>query len=78
MRRLVWIAGILALVWALYGKATPGRQGEPACDPSYPTLCIPIDAPDLDCADVSASNFPVTGADPHAFDGDNDGLGCEP
>ena len=77
MRRLVWIVGIVALVWVLSAKATPKRQGEPACDPSYPTLCITVGTPDLDCADVSASNFPVVGRDPHGFDGDNDGVGCE-
>jgi hypothetical protein len=33
--------------------------------------------PDLDCDDVNATNFQVTGSDPHGFDGDNDGIGCE-
>ena len=52
---------------------------EPECDPSYPTLCIPPDAPDIDCPDLPPDirNFPVVPPDPHGFDGDNDGIGCE-
>jgi IPT/TIG domain len=47
------------------------------CDPSYPGVCIPPPPPDLDCDDVSANNFRVVSPDPHNFDGDNDGIGCE-
>lgn len=47
------------------------------CDPSYPTVCIPRYPPDLDCSDVNKRNFKVKGSDPHGFDGDNDGVGCE-
>ncbi len=47
------------------------------CDPSYPTVCIPPYPPDLDCADVSEKGFKVVGTDPHGFDGDRDGVGCE-
>lgn len=47
------------------------------CHPSYPSVCIPSPPPDLDCADVAHSNFAVEGSDPHRFDGDNDGIGCE-
>jgi len=46
------------------------------CDPSYPDFCIPPWPPDLDCKDVP-SNFRVVGEDPHGFDRDNDGIGCE-
>jgi hypothetical protein len=50
----------------------------PPCDPSYPTICIPPGAPDLDCDQVGANNFTVRPPDPHGFDGyDNDGVGCE-
>jgi micrococcal nuclease len=47
------------------------------CDPSYPDVCIPPPPPDLDCADIPYKNFRVVGADPHHFDGDHDGIGCE-
>ena len=54
-----------------------GQQQAGSCDPSYPTLCIPIGISDLDCPDITARRFPVTGADPHRFDGDGNGIGCE-
>ena len=47
------------------------------CDASYPTLCIPVGIGDLDCPDIDARRFPVVGADPHRFDGDHNGVGCE-
>lgn len=47
------------------------------CDPSYPTLCIPVGIGDLDCGDIEARRFPVRGPDPHRFDGNHDGVGCE-
>ena len=31
----------------------------------------------MDCADVPAEGFKVVGTDPHGFDGDRDGVGCE-
>lgn len=53
--------------------ATPGS----GCHSSYPTVCIPPPPPDLDCPDVPYTNFPVMGSDPHGFDRDRDGYGCE-
>jgi hypothetical protein len=47
------------------------------CDPSYPDFCIPPPPPDLNCADISQKRFTVSGSDPHGFDRDNDGVGCE-
>jgi hypothetical protein len=55
--------------------ATPGRSGN--CDSSYPDVCIPPPPPDLDCPDIPYRNFRVLPPDPHRFDGDNDGIGCE-
>jgi hypothetical protein len=50
------------------------------CDPSYPTVCIPP-PPDLDCGQIAHRNFQVIytvpNPDPHNFDGDRDGIGCE-
>jgi len=57
--------------WAQkYGCAT-------TCDPSYPDVCIPSPPPDLDCGEIGYSNFRVIQPDPHGFDGDRDGIGCE-
>ena len=53
---------------------TPDRT---ACDPSYPDVCIEPYPPDLNCEDVPYTNFRVDGDDLHAFDADDDGIGCE-
>jgi hypothetical protein len=52
-------------------SAQPGVVADP--------LCIPPDLPDLDCQDIEPEfkSFPVLPPDPHGFDGDNDGVGCE-
>lgn len=62
------------------------------CDPAYAEVCIPPAPPDLDCGDISEQNFRVylpgdsdapeeledsADFDPHRFDGDDDGIGCE-
>jgi len=47
------------------------------CDPFYPDVCIPTPPPDLDCPEIPYKNFRVVGSDPHRFDGDHDGIGCE-
>jgi hypothetical protein len=47
------------------------------CDSSYPTVCIPPAPPDLDCGDIPYDNFQVLPPDPHNFDREGDGLGCE-
>lgn len=52
---------------------TSGSQ----CHASYPTVCIPPPPPDLDCKDISPRRFTVLPPDPHNFDSDHDGIGCE-
>ena len=52
-------------------------QTSAKCDPSYPDVCIPPGPPDLDCPDIPHRNFRVRPPDPHRFDGDGDGIGCE-
>lgn len=47
------------------------------CDAAYPTVCIPPPPPDLDCGEIVHRNFVVLPPDPHNFDTDNDGVGCE-
>ena len=47
------------------------------CDESYPDFCIAFSPPDLDCSDISQKKFTVLQSDPHKFDGDKDGIGCE-
>jgi micrococcal nuclease len=55
----------------------PAPPAVGTCHPSYPTVCIPPAPPDLDCPQIPHRRFTVVGDDPHGFDGDDDGLGCE-
>ena len=47
------------------------------CDKSYPDFCIPQSPPDLNCKDITEKRFTVLPPDPHNFDADEDGIGCE-
>ena len=50
------------------------------CEPSYPGLCVPLSPPDLDCKWIYAQGIDhivVLAPDPHRFDGNHDGVGCE-
>jgi len=51
------------------------------CEPSYPDICIPMGSADLNCPDIEHRRFRVlwnvTNPDPHGFDGNADGVGCE-
>lgn len=61
-------------------RAAPAPAPAPSrgnCDASYPTVCIPPAPPDLDCGDIGYRRFQVLPPDPHRFDGDYDGVGCE-
>jgi hypothetical protein len=63
---------------ALLAAATWGQRWS-ACDASYPDFCIPPPPPDLDCKDVQGKKpFRVRQPDPHRFDREGDGWGCEP
>lgn len=63
-----------------FGPAAPAgdrSEGGGSCAAAYPEVCIPPAPPDLDCGDVIHRGFRVEGADPHRFDGDGNGVGCE-
>jgi hypothetical protein len=47
------------------------------CDESYPDVCIPPPPPVLECSDIDEHDFEVRGSDPHGFDSNDDGVGCE-
>ena len=47
------------------------------CHPSYRDVCIPPAPPDLDCGDIPHRRFRGLPSNPHRFDGDHDGVGCE-
>jgi micrococcal nuclease len=54
-------------------ESRPGPGGD--CDPGYDP-CVPPYPPDLDCDDVDGP-IRITGDDPHGFDADGDGVGCD-
>lgn len=47
------------------------------CDSAYPDFCIASPPPDLNCPNLPDSDFTVFPPDPHGFDRDADGIGCE-
>lgn len=57
--------------------ATPPPPPTGNCHPSYPNVCIPPPPPDLNCGDIAERRFTVVPPDPHGFDRDGDGAGCE-
>ena len=38
-----------------------------ACDPSYPTICVPQDAEPMTCKEIPSNPFPVLHPDAHSF-----------
>lgn len=70
---------LAGLALATLVTAATSGQREDACHRSYPDFCIPPPPPDLDCKDVHGDKpFRVRPPDPHRFDRDGDGWGCEP
>lgn len=53
----------------------PPDESDPNCVPGYDP-CVPPYPPDLDCDDVDGP-IRITGDDPHGFDADGDGIGCD-
>jgi endonuclease YncB( thermonuclease family) len=53
----------------------PTNDPGTGCDPNY-SPCVPDVSYDLDCGDIGFS-VTVIGSDPHGFDRDGDGYGCE-
>ena len=80
---------LLVLLMTANRETGPADQSTPDCDPAYPSVCIPPPPPDLDCGDIVESDFRVylasdsdvpndlTEFDPHRFEGDDDGVGCD-
>jgi micrococcal nuclease len=60
-------------------EITQEGPGAGECDPSYPGVCIPpIEVTgDLDCGQIEFRRFQVIQPDPHGFDAEGDGVGCE-
>lgn len=58
-----------------YVQPAPQPAAANNCDPNY-TPCVPYSSTDLDCGDIK-KQVRVIGSDPHRFDRDKDGWGCE-
>lgn len=75
--KLIWSIALAVVVLVLavgWGQATSAQS---ACDPAYPDFCIASPPPDVDCGDIEYRSFRVFPPDPHHFDGDGNGIGCE-
>lgn len=72
---------VLALATLVVLGITGCGQGqapsEPVCDPSYPNVCIFPEPPTLSCAEIPNRNFYVRPPDPHHFDRNGNGRGCD-
>lgn len=55
-------------------ESRPAPQPAPEPDPGGVSYPYP---PDLDCSQIEERDFQVQPGDPHGFDGDDDGIGCE-
>ncbi|MBD1853395.1 hypothetical protein H6F87_26130 [Cyanobacteria bacterium FACHB-502] len=76
MKRLLYFA-LVIVSFVLFTVNVQPIQAQSNCDPSYPDVCIAPAPPDLDCDEIPYRNFRVVGGDPHGFDRDRDGIGCE-
>lgn len=72
----VFLLAIVTMSTALCTNVVIASSDE-NCDPSYPDICIASLPPDLNCNDVPHKDIKVEGEDPHGFDGEGDGIGCE-
>lgn len=78
------LLGVMTSLFLIVGVTVSlAQQSTQNCDPAYPKdlagnkICIPSPPPDLDCKDISYRQFVVLKPDPHNFDSDKDGIGCE-
>lgn len=60
---------------AVEEEPAPEPEQTASCAEGY-SPCVPPYPPDLDCDDVGGP-IAVSGSDPHGFDADGDGSGCE-
>ena len=78
LKVLTLLLGAVLVMAACQGsEEATGSAGRTGCDPAYPTVCIQPKPPDLNCGDIPFKRFKVLPPDPHRFDGDKDGVGCE-
>ena len=57
--------------------ATDLDGGGSGCSDEYAGACVPADAGDVDCTELTDSDFASVGSDPYGLDADGDGVACE-
>lgn len=79
MRHAILAAALVALTaLPVAAQEEPAPDPRAGCEPAYPTICVPPAPPDLNCPDILDRDFTVLQPrDPHRFDADKDGIGCE-
>lgn len=79
LTRTVLIPVAFVIMYSLIGAQLQyvGASSDENCDPSYPDVCIAPPPPNLNCDDVPYNDIKVEGDDPHGFDREGDGIGCE-
>jgi hypothetical protein len=87
--KLASVAASCPAVTVSYQRATVVAGPPPTTPPTTPPTSpppsgtlrevdlLPPPPPDLDCSDIPYKNFIVRPGDPHHFDADGDGIGCE-
>ncbi len=74
--KVVLVQGSFQALGRSYTTATSfAPNGD--CDPSYPDFCLLRGQQRLGCRDIPYRNFEVLPPDPHGFDPDGNGVGCE-
>lgn len=78
MGRGLWSACAGAAAAASPPTTQAGDRHGGNCHPAYPDDCIPPAPPDLNCPDIKRKvRVDHAHGDPHGFDADKDGWGCE-
>ena len=82
VRNLVVGLGLVGGLAGVLGTAVP--VAAQSCDSAYVNYCIPspsvvgdLNCPDMYAQGVAGIQLAQIGYDPHGFDGDSDGIGCE-
>lgn len=73
MATIILLTGTTVLSFSVQTYASKDSN----CESSYPDVCILPPPPQLNCDDISDNNFKVLPPDPHGFDSEGDGIGCE-
>lgn len=59
------------------GAGSSSSSSDSGCSDEYSGACVPTDQGDVNCGDLSATDFQSTGSDPYRLDADGDGVACE-